>query len=96
MRMKRIPVAGARIDVSEEVERDHCRLWLLPHHGYYPSEAIARAVARTHQCSDAGVRAVRFERVEPEPATPPEDARHAKAGGETLDFARGDGEAGDG
>ena len=64
MRMTRISVASTRIDVSEEVDRDHCTLWLLPHHGYYPSEAIARAVARAHRCSDEGVREVAFERVE--------------------------------
>jgi hypothetical protein len=64
MRMTRISVAGTRIDVSEEVDGDHCTLWLLPHHGYYPSEAIARAVARAHQCSDEGMREIAFQRVE--------------------------------
>lgn len=63
MRMPRISVGRTRIHVIEEVDRDHCTMWLLPHHGYYPSEAIARAVARAHGCSDEGVREVEFQRV---------------------------------
>lgn len=60
MRFPRISVANTRLHVIEEVDGDIATFWLLPHHGCYPSEAIARAVARTHQCDDSKIRPVQF------------------------------------
>lgn len=60
MRMPRVSIASTKCDVTEEVNGDHVTLWRLPYHGCYPSEAIARQVAKAHQCSDAWIRPVTF------------------------------------
>jgi hypothetical protein len=60
MRFQRVSVAHTEVEVIEQVWGDYAVLWLLPHHGYYPSLEIATAVARGHQCNASTIQKVEF------------------------------------